>query len=139
MSRLSPHRSVDWKGFQSSSTSSPFIFSPETLCDSPKDKELQRDTMTLNLKVQGSSTSYPLNFQFFNNKLPIIHTIWLSHVSQECHSGLFHVGAGSTTYDSTWPVCAIFKYEIVFCSHFINMTKHRKIKIQNRDVSIQIY
>lgn len=92
----------------------------------------ERDTMTLNHKVQWSSTFYPLNFPFFNAKCPIKHTIWLSHVSQECHSELFHVG-------STWPVRATFKYEIAFCSHFINMTKHRKIKIQKLTVSIQIY
>lgn len=126
--KLSPHRSLDWKGFQRTSIPAPSFSAQDIMWLAQRQGTPERDTMTLNHKVQWSSTFYPLNFPFFNAKRPIKHTIWLSRISQE----RFHVG-------SSWPVRATFKYEIAFCSHFINMTKHRKIKIQKLTVSIQIY
>lgn len=73
----------------------PFTLSPETLWDSSKNKGLLRETQwPRTTKYRALNFPPPELSYFSNDKLPIIHTIWLSHVSQQCHSELFQGGGG---------------------------------------------
>lgn len=84
-----------------------FISSPEML----KLRGLLRETHNLEPQsTEASSTFHPLNFHRFSmiNSSSYIHSIWLSHVRQECHSELFHGAAASTTPSSTRPVLCNF-------------------------------
>ena len=89
--------------------SRPFIFSPETLRDSPKDKGLQRDRMTSNHKVQGSSTFHPLNFHTFS-VINSTHTYSLGFPHQSTTPLGTPSRGASTVHSSTWSAGAIFKY-----------------------------
>lgn len=90
-SSLSPCRSLEWKGFQSSSSSGPSFSAQRHYVTRPKIKDFWERHNDLEPQSTGQFNCLPLEFSwFFNDKLPIIHTIWLSHNSQECHSELFH-------------------------------------------------
>lgn len=129
---LSPYRSLEWKGFQSSSSPGPSFSAQRYYVTRPKIKDFWETHNDLEPQSTGQFNCLSPEFSwFFNDKLPIIHTIWLSHNSQECHSELFHGGALPSQ------LCAIFKCEIAFCSD--HMSKHGKFKIQKLAVSIQIY
>lgn len=112
-------------------------FQPRDAVTCPNLKDFWERHMTSNHKVQASSTFHPLNFHSFSmiNFSSHIQFGFPTSAKKECHSELFHGGAASTTHSSTKPVCAIFKYEIAFCSR----RKHGKIRTEKLAVSIQIY
>lgn len=117
--RLSPHRSPEWKRFQSSSIPGPSFSVRKHYVTCPKIKDFWRDTMTLHHKVQGSSTFRPLNFHTFST-INSPSYIQFGFPTSACNATqCSHWGVASAVQGSTRPVCATFKYEITFCSHFI--------------------
>lgn len=112
-SRLSPHRSPEWKRFQSSSLPGPSFSVRKHYVTCPKIKDFWRDTMTLHHKVQGSSTFRPLNF----------HTFSMINSPSYIQFG-FPTSACNATQRSHWGVASQFRVPLGLFVQFLNMKLH---------------